>query len=80
MSTSMSVIEYHGQRIIREPERRHIAGLSRAQWYRLEQEGRAPKRIPITERCVGWRLSDLERWVQLRSRGEDWNESSGEVA
>lgn len=74
MSTSMSVIEYRGERIVREPERRHITGPSRAHWYRLELEGEAPKRIAITERCVGWRLSDLERWVQLRARGEKWSE------
>jgi prophage regulatory protein len=67
---------YHGERIIRERERATITGLSRPAWYRLERAGKAPRRHPITERTVGWALSDLERWVALRLRGEDWSEAA----
>jgi prophage regulatory protein len=72
MSTNIRYIEYTGERLVRENERHHICGLSRAAWYRLEREGRAPRRFPIGERSVAWRLSELEKWVEIRARGEEW--------
>ena len=61
------------ERLIREPERRRITGVSRAHWARLEAAGRAPHRIALSERVVAWRLSDLERWVEIRARGDEWS-------
>ena len=60
------------ERLVREPERRLITGLSRTRWYLLEEEGRAPKRLYIDVRTVAWKLTDLERWVELRTKGHDW--------
>ena len=50
-------------RFIREPERVRITGLSRSAWYKLEREGKVPKRIQLGPRTVGWKLSDIERWI-----------------
>ncbi len=33
---------------------------------RLEKQGKFPRRIPIGPRRVGWRLSDIESWIEAR--------------
>jgi prophage regulatory protein len=38
-------------------------GLSKASVYRLEQEGRFPKRVAISPGRVGWRESELAAWM-----------------
>ncbi len=50
-------------RIVKEIERRHLTGVSRTQWWRLEQKGEAPSRLRIGSNSVGWRLSDLMQWI-----------------
>lgn len=51
-------------RLIREPERRAITGLSYSTWHRLEERGAAPKPVKLGARAVAWKLSDLQAWVQ----------------
>ena len=69
------------ERLVREPERRSISGVSRAHWARLEAVGRAPQRIVISERIVAWKLTELTAWVDAKIRGEEWEpvEASGAV-
>lgn len=55
-------------RIIREPERREITGISRVQWWRLEKKGQVPKRVRLGENSVGWQLSELLDWVRSRPK------------
>ncbi|HJV26303.1 MAG TPA: AlpA family phage regulatory protein [Aromatoleum sp.] len=59
-------------RIVRESERRAITGRSRVSWWQDEREGRAPKKVQIGPRAVGWRMSELQAWVrgEWHSRGE----------
>ncbi|MBV8548781.1 MAG: AlpA family phage regulatory protein [Alphaproteobacteria bacterium] len=49
-------------RIIREPERRKKTGLSRATWWRLERDGKAPRRRKLSANAVGWLASEIDRW------------------
>lgn len=56
-------------RVVREPERRHITGLARSTWWELERRGLAPRRIRIGTAAVGWRLSALEAWLGKRAEG-----------
>lgn len=58
-------------RIVRDPERRQITGRSRTSWWHDERENRAPRRVQIGRRAIGWRLSELQAWV----RG-DWKPTS----
>ena len=52
-------------RIVKEIERRHLTGVSRTQWWRLEQKEEAPSRLRIgSSNSVGWRLSDLMQWIR----------------
>jgi prophage regulatory protein len=38
-------------------------GLSRSTLYRKIERGTFPVQIQISERCIGWRESDIERWL-----------------
>ncbi|MCL1078800.1 AlpA family phage regulatory protein [Parashewanella spongiae] len=50
-------------RIVREAERQKITSISRSQAFQLERQNRFPKRIKLGSRSVGWRLSELQKWV-----------------
>ena len=39
-------------------------GLSRSTLYRKMQAGSFPAQVRISERCIGWRESDIERWLR----------------
>ncbi|WP_090268451.1 helix-turn-helix transcriptional regulator [Pseudomonas panipatensis] len=40
-----------------------MIGISRSTIWRLEHEGKFPKRVRIGSKCVAWRLSDLNSWM-----------------
>jgi len=54
-------------RLILEDERYALTRLSRATWFRMERAGLAPRRIKLSPRRVGWRLSHIEQWILSRS-------------
>lgn len=56
-------------RIVREPERARITGLSRTTAWLLEKRGEFPARLTLTPGAVGWRLSELLEWVEARQAG-----------
>jgi prophage regulatory protein len=57
-------------RIVGEHERRNITGLGRTTAWAMEKAGTFPRRVELTGGRVGWRLSDLMRWVaELKPRG-----------
>lgn len=39
-------------------------GLTRATLYRRVQAGSFPRQIHLSERCVGWRGSDIDAWMR----------------
>ena len=55
-------------RFVREPERHKITGVSRTQWWRLEKVGGVPKRYALSENIVGWKLSEIMKWMGSRAR------------
>lgn len=57
----MTIVQF-----IREPECLRITGLSRATRWRLEKEGKFPKRCKISQNTIGWLASDLEEWAASR--------------
>jgi prophage regulatory protein len=59
-------------RIITRKELRLMVPFTPQHIGRLEKAGKFPKRIRIGERRVGWRLADVEAWLEQRVR-----ESSG---
>lgn len=38
-------------------------GLPKSGLYRLIKVGSFPRQVPLTERSVGWRESEVERWI-----------------
>jgi prophage regulatory protein len=53
----------HQERLIAEAECRARSGLSRVQRWRLEREGRFPRRLRLGTRTVRWRLSEILAWI-----------------
>ena len=51
-------------RFVRLPDVLKRTGLSRATLYRKVQDGTFPAQVRIAERCIGWRQSAIERWLQ----------------
>lgn len=43
-----------------------MIGLSRSTIWRLEQDGKFPKRVQLGSKSVAWRLSDLNDWMSSR--------------
>jgi prophage regulatory protein len=42
-------------------------GLCRSMIYRLESEGRFPRRIKLGLRAVGWIESEIDAWIRERA-------------
>jgi prophage regulatory protein len=55
-------------RILRKKEVLLMVPYSAQHLLRLEKQGKFPKRIRIGERRVEWRLSEIEAWLEERSR------------
>ena len=56
-------------RILRWPEARKIVSISKSTVDRLEARGAFPRRVQLSDYCVGWRLSELSAWVAGK---RDW--------
>ena len=57
-----------GERILREPRVLDITGLSRSTRFRLARANRFPHAVRLSENAVGWRESDIVRWIKERQR------------
>jgi prophage regulatory protein len=53
-------------RVMRRAEVEKAVGLSRSTIYDLMSRGQFPKPIKLGERAVGWRESDVEKWLAER--------------
>ncbi len=59
-------IQMPPDRFIRDRECKKISGLSRTTRWRLEREGKFPKRRQISPNGVGWLLSEIQSWLDSR--------------
>ena len=59
-------IQMPPDRFIRDPECEKMSGLSRTTRWRLEREGKFPKRRQISPNGVGWLLSEIQSWLESR--------------
>ncbi len=66
LETRRRLLEHSGgqERLVRERERKTITGLSRTQWWLLEQQCLVPARLCLGCKAVAWRLSDLLYWIE----------------
>jgi len=56
-----------GNEIIRPRDLHKYTGLSRTTIWRLEKENKFVQKIFLTKYCIGYRLSDIERWIEKRA-------------
>lgn len=54
--------------IILEPERARLTRISRETWKREEKAGRAPQRLQLSPRRIGWRKRDVLQWIESRAQ------------
>lgn len=57
----------HMNRILRMREVSGLTGLSRSTIYRNVWQGSFPPPLKLGTRAVGWRESDVERWIEGRA-------------
>lgn len=66
-------------RIVKLKEVMGMTGLGRSTIYKLQQEGRFPKGIKLSERAVGWIAHEVEAYMQekldARDAGRDHSEA-----
>ncbi|WP_129791521.1 AlpA family transcriptional regulator [Sphingosinicella sp. CPCC 101087] len=51
-------------RILRIRTVLQLTSLSRSTLYRKVQRGEFPKQIKLSERCAGWRQSEVNAWMR----------------
>ena len=54
------------RRILRTPETARYVGLSESWLEKQRMEGGGPPYIKLSSRAVGYRLDDLDRWLESR--------------
>jgi prophage regulatory protein len=52
---------------LREPQVSTLTGLSKSTRWRLERQGKFPKKRQLSVKSVGWLASEIEEWIQTRS-------------
>ena len=53
-------------RIVRPRELAKKLSISIATLYRMKKAGELPPQVKIHERAVGWKVSDIEEWLDSR--------------
>ncbi len=53
-------------RILRFPQVKARIPLSRPSIWRLERDGKFPKRLQISANAVGWLESEIDAWISAR--------------
>ena len=59
------------RRIVRREEVSKLTGIARATIYKKVKDGSFPPPIRLGARSVGWRLSDIDDWLQDPERQWD---------
>jgi len=53
--------------ILRKPALRRMVSMSDATIWRMERQGKFPKRIPLGAKSVGWLRSEILAWIYHRA-------------
>ena len=69
-----------GEILLRLKAVMEMTGLKHAMLYKLIAEGKFPKPIKLTERCVAWLLSEVEAFIQSRIAASRARSSDGETS
>ena len=63
---SAKIIQLNRLRLITKKELRELVPYTPQHIHRLEKAGRFPQRLQLGPNRVGWRLSDIEAWIDAR--------------
>lgn len=55
-------------RLMRLAEVKAVTGLGKSMIYKLLKNENFPMSVRLTERCVGWRESEIRGWIESRVR------------
>ncbi len=58
-------------RIISAKERRRFVPFSDMHVWRLEKQGKFPRRIRVGTHRVGWSLGEIQRWIEEKKAERD---------
>jgi prophage regulatory protein len=64
-------------KILRLPQVCSVTGLGRTMIYRLQQSGRFPRSVKITDYAVGWVESEVQTWLAQRAAKRSSDGSRG---
>jgi predicted DNA-binding transcriptional regulator AlpA len=72
MTYTESLTQQKPDRIVRTAEAVELSALTNVHLMRLEQEGKFPRRFKLNPDggkygAVGWRLSDIQKWIDQRA-------------
>jgi predicted DNA-binding transcriptional regulator AlpA len=62
---------FENVRVVDRPTARDIVGVSRRTWERMEARGEAPPITKISPNRTGYRLIDLQKWLDARRVGRE---------
>ncbi|QIQ20999.1 helix-turn-helix transcriptional regulator [Zophobihabitans entericus] len=57
--------------LIRLPDVLHLIPISKATWYSWIKQGIAPKPICLSARCVAWKLTDIQNFIEEKQCREN---------
>lgn len=66
VATTPATAAVRRDRLIRLPETLRLAGVGKSTWYTLMAQGKAPRCVQVTPRCVAWSEQAVLSWVQAR--------------
>jgi predicted DNA-binding transcriptional regulator AlpA len=66
-------------RVLNRPDTIRAVGVSERTWERLEAAGDVPPKTRLSEGRIGYRVVDIEDWLDRRREGESWKQL-GDVA
>jgi prophage regulatory protein len=69
MSERIALADEAKIRILGEPEVHRLTNLSRTTRWRLEREGKFPKRLRLSGNRVGWQANEVLAWIAALPRG-----------
>jgi predicted DNA-binding transcriptional regulator AlpA len=66
-------------RVLTRPQAIKTVGVSERTWERLEAADDVPPKTRLSEGRVGYRIIDIEHWLDARREGEAWKKL-GDIA
>lgn len=68
---NMKQQELSEKQVLRSFDVQKLTGLSRTTLWRLSRLGDFPTPIKLSTRCVGWRRTEIEQWLDNRESARD---------